>query len=369
MSTHQPDIQLQRAAAAYAAMQRWLYREPRRLPWERSHAGLYRETAAPDSAVAYVWPFSRALLATLCLAGLEAGAQAREAVDELLRALERYWTGTAYASAVVPPGGDVYYDDNAWIALALILAYRLGLIPRLDRVRQLFDFAVRGWDGEGGGGVFWVQQGIGYGLTNHDRGTGATAGWAEVGFLLLLEELTGRHVPMARTMVDWVGGRLDASGRGHGPFWNVVRSDGSIDTNVWSYNQGVMLGARVLQYRLTADARFLDLAEAIARQTLASFGDFRNHPPSFNAMCFQNLLMLYANTDLQERTLRVMRGYGDWAWDPASGARDSQSNLFCFTDAGAPNRGHQAARLQDQGAMLQLYALLAWDPAEYPRLT
>ena len=35
-----------------------------------------------------------------------------------------------------------------------------------------------------------------------------------------------------------------------GPFWNVARADGSIDRNLWSYNQGVMIGARVLQFRL-----------------------------------------------------------------------------------------------------------------------
>jgi Glycosyl hydrolase family 76 len=363
VSLHQADIQLQRASAAYDAMQHWLYIGGGR--------GLYRETAAPNSPVAYVWPYSRALLGTLCLAGIR-GNQAtyRAAVQDRINGLSRYWTGSAYASAIVPPGGDIYYDDNAWIALALVLAYRLALQERLERVKQLFTFASRAWDHERGGGVFWVQQGVGYGLSNNDRGAGATAGWGEVG--LHLQELTGREEPMAVEMPHWVNRFLDASHAGRGPFLNVLRGDGSIDTNVWSYNQGVMLGARVLQYRLTPDTSYLHAAEAIARQTLETFGDFRNHPPSFNAMCFQNMLMLHAVTAdaaLQNDTLSAMRGYAEWAWDPVTGARDAATDLFYFDDAGRPALGAQPARVQDQGAMTQLYALLAWDLADYGKLT
>jgi hypothetical protein len=174
----------------------------------------------------------------------------------------------------------------------------------------------------------------------------------------------------AKQMLDWVTQHFDASGgRGQGPFYNAVRQDGSVDTNLWSYNQGVIFGAHLLHYRVSGEVQSLRFAESIAEQTLSTFGDFTGQPPSFNAMCFQNLLMLYSNSELRERILHVMQAYGDWAWDPASGAREPRSNLFFFNDAGAPNRGHQPARLQDQGAMLQLYALLAWDPAEYARLT
>ncbi|MBV9170082.1 MAG: hypothetical protein JOZ81_08370 [Chloroflexi bacterium] len=355
MSLHDADIQLQRASAAYDAMQRSM----------SAGRGLYRETAAADSPLAYVWPFSRALLGTLCLARLGVLAPV-----DCLKGLERYWTGAAYASAVVPPGGDVYYDDNAWIALALVLAHRLDIVRQLDRVRQLYTFGLRAWDRDHGGGILWVQQGVGYGLSNHDRGAGATAGWAEVG--LHLQELGGKPEPMPQTLLEWVSTHLDASHAGHGPFLNVVRGDGSIDTNVWSYNQGVMLGARVLQYRLTRDIAYLTAAEGIARQTLGTFGDFERHPPSFNAMCFQNMLMLHAETadaQLQAAMREAMVQYAEWAWDPSTRARDEATNLFYFDDAGRPALGSQPARVQDQGAMTQLYALLAWPRSDYAKLT
>ena len=357
-----------RAIAAYDAMQRALYIDDGR--------GLYLEEATRESAVAFVWPFSRALLGTLCLAGVpEHGAAYRRAVEDRMKALDRYWTGKAYASAVVPPGGDIYYDDNAWVALSLVLAYRLGLTRGLSRPKQLFSFATRAWDRVASdpcpGGVFWVQQGTGYGLSNHDRGTGCTAGSAEVGFHL--HELSRSPTTEDATrMVSWVADCLDRSHSGSGPFLNVVRRDGSVDTNIWSYNQGVMLGARVLQYRLTHELAYLETAEDIAKQTLSTFHDFENHPPSFNAMCFQNMLMLHAassDAQLKSRMLRAMHHYADWAWDPRTGARDEASDLFYFDDGGRPARGAQPARVQDQGAMTQLYALLAWDADDYARLT
>jgi hypothetical protein len=380
----------ERAMATYAAMQQFMY--------ITDGASLYRETATAGDAYAYAWPFSRALLGTLCLAGVPAtlvdGTSYRADVQDRLDGLAKYWDGAAqvpaYDSALLAPigtGGDKYYDDNAWIGLALVQHYRMGLSTTLERPKQLFTFARSGWDRRrtdpDPGGVFWVQQGIGSGLSQHDRGAGASAGNAELGFHL--HELTrstaydgdGRviatpHAVGAANMVGWVIMYLDSSRTGTGPFWNLVRLDGTIDTNIWSYNQGVMIGARLLQYRLGGNPSDLRLAEAIARQTLQTFGDFTGQPPSFNAMCFQNMLALCAassNTTLKATMLQVMQQYADWSWNAATGARDDTSNLLSFNDAGQPARGTLPAKLQDQAAMTQLYAVLAWNAADYSRLT
>jgi Glycosyl hydrolase family 76 len=378
-----------RAIKAYNAMQRSMY-----IPG----TSLYRETAPQTgNPYSYLWPFSRALIGTLALAGmprsLGGGARYQAAVLDRVTGLTKYWdscaTPPAYDSYVpVPPapGGDKYYDDNAWVSLALIQQYRMGLTASLDRPKRLFSFAQAGWDhiatDPNPGGVFWVQQDVGYGLSNHDRGAGASAGSAEVAFHL--HELTGQasydgdgqvtSEPGSvggLNMVNWVSKYLDSSGTGSGPFLNVVRRDGSIDTNVWSYNEGVMIGARVLQYRLTKQHAALQLAEATARQALATFGDFTGQPPSFNAMCFQNMLMLHAvsaDATLKATIVQAMQRYADWTWAQTTGARDG-SNLFHFTDGGQPAPVAQPARLQDQGAMVQVNALLAWNASDYGKLT
>ncbi|HEV7664627.1 MAG TPA: glycosyl hydrolase [Chloroflexota bacterium] len=358
----------ERALAAYEAMQRWLYVADGRSLYRESHPW-------SGNPYAYVWPFSRALLGTSGLAGMPGGAAYAHDVADRLAGLERYWNDRArvpaYASYPMPPlgqGGDRYYDDNVWLALTFVQLQRMGLVSSLQAATQLLRFGLTGWDREPRhpqpGGVFWVEQGVGYGRDNHDRGTGATAGNAELGYLLGTREASDE-------MLGWVQRSVDASGVGSGPFFNVVRLDGTVDTNVWSYNQGVMLGTHLARYRLTSEAADLRLAEEIARQTLRTFGDFRQHPPSFNAMCFQSFLHLSSITS-DDGLRAAMRGaadrFADWAWATETGARDPQTNLFFFDDAGRPALGKQAARLQDQGALVQLYALLAWDPDDYVKL-
>jgi Glycosyl hydrolase family 76 len=270
--------------------------------------------------------------------------------------------------------------------LAFIEQYRMGLTTSLDRAKQLFAFAQSGWDTNAAdpapGGIFWVNQGVGYGLTNHDRGTGATAGSAELGYHLHL--LTGTATydgdgtvsasPAAlgaSNMVNWVAANVDSTNSGSGLYWNVVRRDGSIDTNLWSYNQGVMIGANVLRFQLTGTSVYLSQAAATASKALSTYGNFQGQPPSFNAMLFQNMLMLYphASSSLQSSMLQSMQSYADWAWNNPA-ARNPRTNVFYFDDAGRPVGGSgQPAQLRDQGAMTQLYALLAWSSSDYGKLT
>jgi hypothetical protein len=132
-----------------------------------------------------------------------------------------------------------------------------------------------------------------------------------------------------------------------------------------------MIGGNVLRAQVTGDGSFVDQAVAIADKALSTYGNFQGQPPSFNAMLFQNLLMLYpyATHSLQTSMLHSMESYADWAWTNTS-ARDVRTNLFYFNDAGQPVAGSgQPAQLRDQGAMTQLYALLAWSSSNYNKLT
>jgi hypothetical protein len=359
---------------------------------------LYHEMYPWNGATryAYLWEFSRALIGTTCLAGAPGGLLDRtnyqSAVQDRLKALGQYWDGgasiPAYASYVLSQGGgDKYYDDNAWVALALLQQFRMGLSTSLDRVKQVFSFATSGWDrvatDPDAGGVFWVHQGTGVGLSNHDRGSGSNGGQAAVGFHL--HELSGSSTydgdgtvvaapgsVGAANMFNWVNTYLDSSRTGSGLYWNAVRRDTSIDTNFWSYNEGVMIAVNVLRYRLTSNTLYLQQAQSIATKTLSAYGNFTGQPPSFNAMCFEAMLLLASassDSTLKANISETIQAYGDWAWNNTA-ARDPRTNLFYFTDAGAPARGSgQAAQLRDQGAMTQLYALLAWNSTDYGKLT
>jgi predicted alpha-1,6-mannanase (GH76 family) len=168
-------------------------------------------------------------------------------------------------------------------------------------------------------------------------------------------------------MYAWVNATLDA-GRdagqpGTGLFWDKLRGDGTIDRTLWTYNQGSMVGANVLLARRPGaeeGARHLKRAEAIATKALEHYTDgLQRQPAAFNAILFRNLLQLHAataDTGLRTRIRATMESYADTAWTAYRDRRDR----FRFSGGGVT--------LLDQSAMVQIYALLAWEPEDYARL-
>jgi predicted alpha-1,6-mannanase (GH76 family) len=331
-----------------------------------------------------LWPFVRAIVATLDLSGIREGlvepVNAAGAIADDLKALERYWEpgggSGAYASDVLGSrfGGDRYYDDNAWVGLALIQLERMSPgAGRLDRAAELFRFAVAGWDRRPNvpspGGVFWVEQGRGVGTSNHDRNTVSNAPNAALG--LHLAELgvsAGAHESIAaEDMYEWVNATLDAGEDPKQPatglFWDKLCNDGTADKTIWSYNQGNMIGANVLLARQggTEQAVYLARAESIARKALRYFGSlgYASQPAAFNAIFYRNLLLLHAATSdagLRTEITDTVRAYADDAWSERRDRRDS----FHFSRGGVT--------LLDQSAMVQVLSLLAWDPGAYRKL-
>jgi hypothetical protein len=375
-TTATPPDYAARAARAYAAMQSRF----------RTRDGQYRPDGKlhPPRSVAHLWPFSRALVATLDLAGIQQGLigdfDADAAIADRLQTLERYWdprgSAPAYSSDVLGTrlGGDRYYDDNAWVGLALVQLERMRPgSGHLGRAQELFRFAASGWDrrdGPNSGGVFWVEQGHGTGARNQDRNTASNAANAELG--LHLAELRGVPVAAlgsvgAQDMYAWVLSALDASRESDssatGLFWDKLRGDGTLDKTLWSYNQGSMVGANVLLARRSEDPRaeYLTRAEAIAYKALRHFAGaaYERQPPAFNAIFFRNLLLLHEATDdegLRAQIIEAIRGYTDYAWHERRDRRDN----FHLSNGGVT--------LLNQSAMVQLLALLCWDPGGYRRL-
>lgn len=369
-----------RAARAYLAMQRSF----------RARSGAYRRDGWVHlpGAVAHLWPFARALVATLDLAGigdgLTEGFDPDAEIADRLRTLDRYWDPardpSAYASD--PPasriGGDRYFDDNAWVGLALIELERLRPGSGwLERAEELYRFALTGWAADrtpSPGGVFWVEQDRGTGVRNHDRNTVSTAPNAQLGLHIgeLIDASPDPGSPIGpREMYDWVLGTLDASRQsdapGTGLFWDKLRGDGTTDRREWSYNQGSMVGLNVLLGRAAGRAGaagvaadHLARAEAIARKTLGRLSTERERDPAaFNAILGRNLLVLHHASDderLRGEVIVALRSYADWAWEQRRDRRDR----FHLRPGGVT--------LLNQSAIVQLLALLAWHPAAYGRV-
>jgi hypothetical protein len=370
-----------RAVRAYAAMRRHFLRRD----------GLYRRDGRPrlPGTAAHLWPTARAFVAAVDLLGLHPdlllGFDAESAVAAHLRALEAYWDDSgdepAYASDVIGSrlGGDRYYDDNAWVGLGLVQLERLR--PgrgHAERARSLFRFASGGWDARpeapSPGGVFWVEQNPparGAGTRNHDRNVVSNAPNAQLGLHLAeLAAATGgaggaELYAQAHDMYAWVntalGAGRDSGTPATGLFFDKVRGDGTIDETLWTYNQGSMIGANVLLARQAGqDAPYLARAEAIAAKALRHYsGSYESRPAAFNAILFRNLLELHvatADDGLRRRIRGAMSAYAEAVW----ATRRDRYDRFHFARGGRT--------LLDQSAMVQVYALLAWNPRDYGAL-
>jgi hypothetical protein len=324
-------------------------------------------------ARAHLWPFARAFVAALDVAGIEpeamGGFDPDAEIAAHLAALERYWDprGPLAAYASDRPGSlfgaDRYYDDNAWVGLALVQLQRLRPgSGELGRAAALARFAAGGWDARAGG-VFWVEQGRGAGRRCHDRNTVSTA--PNAALALHLAELGARDRaadPTPEEMYEWVQRTL-AAADAPALYRDKVRGDGTIDPALWSYNQGSMIGLGVLLARRGGEraSDYLREAERTAERALQRYAGQRLHrqPAEFNAILFRNLLLLpaaSADRALREQIITAMRAYADELW---STARDERDRFHL---------GPADPTLLGQSAVVQLLALLAWAPERYELL-
>jgi hypothetical protein len=231
------------------------------------------------------------------------------------------------------------------------------------------------------GGIYWVQQGSGVGLANHDRTTTSNAPNAEIA--LLLENFDPANAAAydagASAMYGWVNHFLynvnanptdpnapnpNFTPNRPGLMLDKVTGSNAIDETLYTYNQGTMIAANVREYQKTGNSAYLSDAEAIANGALSTFNEayYTNHSAAFNAIFFRGLLVLYSatsDTNLQSNIIQTIQAYADDAWNN----HRSPNGLFRF--ASSSGTGYQ---LLDQGAMLQIYAMLAWNSSDYAKL-
>jgi hypothetical protein len=326
-----------RAAVSYWAMRHTFFDQA---------SGRYRETER-GSAAARAWPYSQALSATLAMVGVP--KRGRLYVREAARRIEglgRYRRSDGAYASVIGPSGDVYYDDNEWIALELLRWYHVRNARRaLAGAQRLFALVVKAWDSDPShacpGGIFWTTA-----RGNDDRNTVTTAAGALLGLELYEVTRDPSKLAWAKQMLSWVTTCMLAP---DGLLWDHLGLDGTRDETHWSYNQGTAIGANVLLYRLTGDKTALRSAERLADTSLAYFDRTPGgrEPPFFLAIFFRNLLDLAAVDGNSDYRAEVQE-YADAVWD---GARDAKSGLFRFD----PSRRVQ---LLEQAAMVQIYAAL-----------
>jgi hypothetical protein len=285
------------AVDTYSALQHNYYKTVVSL-----YEGMPSSSCDPYSCL---WPFTNAAAGTDFLYGSPGGSRYALDVSARLTGLGHYAdnsevspTGVpqppAYQSAVAPPlgpGGSTFYDDNGWVGLDLVHAYALTSTAKdLTLAQNEFNFALSGWDTTSSdtcpGGVYWED------VSGSQRNVTANAANAELGFELYRLTDNSTDLSWATEMYQWV---VSCLGTPSALYDDHVNADGTIDSTLWSYNQGVMVGAGVLLYEITGNASYLSEAEATAAAAVSYFGTGATllaQGPAFNAIYFRNLFVL-----------------------------------------------------------------------------
>jgi hypothetical protein len=293
-ATPSPKMQ---AVQSYAALQHNYY---------VASESLYSGTPANScSTYSCLWPFTNATAGTAFLAAIPGESRYLAGVTARRVGLGHYADDAevspsgapqppAYQSAVAPPlgpGGATYYDDNAWVGLNLVHAYGVTSdATYLTMAQDEFNYVITGWDTNNAdgcpGGIFWED------VAGSQRNATANGANAELGIELDLLTHDSTDLLWAEYMYAWA---VKCLGTASGLYDDHVEPNGTVDTTIWSYNQGVMVGAGVLLNKATGTASFLTQAEQTANAAVAYFGSgsvLDNQGTAFNAIYFRDLFLL-----------------------------------------------------------------------------
>jgi hypothetical protein len=345
--TKQQKVDAKRAVASYKALQNYYY--------------LSRYKVYVGNPYAYTWPFSQALSATVALAGIpKTGTHYSNDVGDRITGLDHYFDASSnppgYDGQALAPlgnGGDKYYDDNEWIGLALVRRWQATHSPALlTRAQTIFNLVSSGWDPDQAhpcpGGIFFTNS-----PKNTDRNTVTNGPGALLGAELYA--ITGNldYLLWSIQMYEWVRNCLTGPGS---LYLDHISFDGKIDETTWSYNQGTMIGAGVVLYRVTGNRTYLAEAKQLANAALSRYSGARllnSDRAFFLAIYFENLLLLDA-TRHDARYRKVIQAFADDAWKKV---RNSKT-LFPFPQ-------ERNVEVLNQAAMIRIYADLAWNPSAF----
>lgn len=354
-----------RAHAAYAAMQQFLY-------GGSANHDLYRENypvQSGDNPYSFEWTNREATAGLVALANARGITGLAGALRTRFDTFQYYWTSDpgheGYESYVVPPlggGGDLYYDDNAVTGLEFIRGYQTtGDRGLVDHAKAAFAAVQRGWDNDPThvcpGGEKWNET-----PGNNIRAANVTGLGDELATHLYLITHQPTYLEWGIRLFEWNQRCLQAS---PGLYWNAIGYDGTVDTTFWTYNSGAMIGAATLLYEATGQRSYLRdaVSEAAGAMNYWTANDrLYSQPAVFNAYLFNNVLML----DSQTHSNAYLATIADYANRIYAQNRDSQTGLFHFgaSGGGAPDPAVPAQTLE-QSAVIQIFSALAWSPADW----
>lgn len=296
----------------------------------------YLESSYPsDGGRTYYWTFAQGFDALLDGVERTGGARYAGLIETFFEAQERLgWLNN-------------WYDDENWMALALIRAYDITADPRyLSRARLLYADIQAGWDttccGPSRGGIWWDKG-------HTQKATASNLGPVITG--VRLHDRTGESAYLEFALQAYEFWWTQMVNHTTSQVIDHMSPDGSKVSWKFTYNEGLLLGAAAELYGATGESRYLSNASQVALFLLreetdpSSFGDVLSDGGNgdcvgachaFKGVAFRYLALLH---DVLARAayLDLLTSSADALW---SLARTEAETLFAVSWTGPPMRAY-----------------------------
>lgn len=182
-------------------------------------------------------------------------------LKKLVDASRAYWNAAGpcpgYDVLPGPKPADRYYDDNAWMVLALVEASEV-LEDRaiLKQAEAALSFVLSGEDDKLGGGIYWRES------DKKSKNTCSNGPSAAACLAVYARTKKSTYLEAAKRLYAWTKKNLQD------PkdmlLWDNVSLEGKIEKTKWSYNTALMIRSAAMLAKATGDAHYAREAEEMA---------------------------------------------------------------------------------------------------------
>ncbi len=128
---------------------------------------------------------------------------------------------------------DRYYDDNAWMVMAMIESYEITSNPKwLKRAEEALTYVLSGEDEKLGGGIFWKER------EKTSKNTCSNGPSAVACLAVYAKNQDPNLLKKAEQIYTWTRKNLQAP---DGLYWDNIKLDTTVEKTKWSYNSALML--------------------------------------------------------------------------------------------------------------------------------
>lgn len=210
--------------------------------WDASQAIYLNEIHGEEKGGGPAFNWGVGVMLTALNAAAANSEPAKKRLIEYLPQVKSYWNSIGpvpgFDVLPCPKPVDRYYDDNAWMVLALFDSAKVtGQADLNELALKALDYSLSGWAEERGGGIYWRES------DKAGRNTCACSPTAVSAFVAYKVTGQARYKDWGIKILDWTLKNLQDPQ--DGLMWDNLNNDGKVEKTKWSYNTALTIKAMI----------------------------------------------------------------------------------------------------------------------------